>query len=158
MIAYILLLAYIVEYNQSRDTSLSFYRYLCHHVVGSEEIVKTRRMLNTMSDNLCHNKLYNQITSGSSGEGLEMKGSDLDIMFVLKDVNVYEDINSARLNLAETCVAMEMDDTKLGFSRLRLIHCNNNFIFGIRKQVGNDFYLSSQLCTSMLIGNLKEVM
>jgi hypothetical protein len=71
------------------------------------------------------------ITSGSSGEGLDMKGSDLDFMLVFKDVNVYEDINSARLNSAETCVVMEMDDTKLGFSRLRLIHCNNNIILGM---------------------------
>jgi hypothetical protein len=81
----------------------------------------------------------------SIGEGLDMKGSDVDIMLVYKDVNVYEDINSTRLNSAETCVAMEMDSTELGFSRLRLIHCNNNFILGMCKQVGNDLYLSSQL-------------
>jgi hypothetical protein len=80
-----------------------------------------------MGDNLCPNKIYNMITSGSSGEGLDMKGSDLDFMLVFKDVNVYEDINSARLNSDETCVVMEMDDTKLGFSRLRLIHCNKIF-------------------------------
>ena len=143
---------YIVEYNQSRDISLSLYRYLCHHVVGSEETVKTRRMFHTMGDNLCHNEICNQITSGSSGKGLAMKGSDLDIMFVLKDVNVYENINSGRFNSAETCVVMEMEDTKLGFSRLRLIHCNNNIILEMCKQFGNDLYLSSQLCTSMFVG------
>jgi malate/lactate dehydrogenase len=65
-----------------------------------------------------------------------MKRSDVDIMFVVKDVNVYEDINSARLNSAETCVAMEMEETKLGFSRLRLINCNNNIILEMCKQVG----------------------
>ena len=150
------LLVYIVEYNQSRDISLSLYRYLCHHVVGSEEAVKTRRMFHTMGDNLFHNEVFSKITSGSSGEGLDMKGSDLDIMFVFKDVNVYEDINSTRLKWAETCVAMEMDDTKLGFSRLRLLHCNNNFILGMCKQVGNDLYLSSQLCTSMFLGKCKR--
>ena len=149
------LLVYIVEYNQSRDISLSLYRYVCHHVVGSEETVKTRRMFHTMGDNLCHNKVYSQITSGSSGEGLEMKGSDLDIMFAFKDVNVYEDINSARLNSAKTCVVMETEDTNLGFSRLRLIHCNNNIILKMCKQVGNDVYLSSQLCTSMFLGKFK---
>ena len=148
-------MVYIVEYNQSRDTSLSLYRYVCHHIVGSEETVKTRRMFLTMKDNLCHNKVFNVITSGSSGEGLEMKGSDLDIMFVFKDVNLYEDINSIRLNSAETCVAMEMDDTKLGFSRLRLVHCNSSIILRMCKQVGNDLYLSSQLCTSMFLGKYK---
>jgi hypothetical protein len=87
-----------------------------HHIVGSEETVKTRRMFNTMRDNLSDDNIFNRITSGISGEGLEMKGSDIDIMFVLKDVNVYEDINSTHINSSETCVAMEMDDTKLGFS------------------------------------------
>jgi hypothetical protein len=55
--------------------------------------------------------LFKYITSGSGGEGLEMKGSDLDIMLVFKDVNVYEDISSARVNSTDTCVAMEMKDT-----------------------------------------------
>jgi hypothetical protein len=93
---------------------------VCHHVVGTEETVQTRRMFNTIMDNMYHDEVYNQIISGSSGEGLEMKGSDLDIMLVFKDVNVYENVNTARLNSAETCVAMEMDDSKIGFSHLRL--------------------------------------
>jgi tetratricopeptide (TPR) repeat protein len=109
-----------------------------------------------MKDNLYYNEVVRRITSGSGGEGLDMKGSDIDIMYVYKDVNVYEDINSTRLKWAETCVAMEMDDTKLGFSRLRLLNCNNYFILPICKQVGNDLYLSSQLCTSMFLGKCKR--
>jgi hypothetical protein len=73
-------------------------------------------------------------------------------MLVFKDVNVYEDINSARLNSDDMCIAMEMDDTKLGFSRLRLLHCNKSIIIRMCKQVGNDLYLSSQLCTSLFLG------
>jgi hypothetical protein len=34
-----------------------------------------------------------KITSGSFGEGLEMKGSDVDLMYVFSNVHVYEDIN-----------------------------------------------------------------
>jgi hypothetical protein len=52
-------------------------------------------------------------------------------------------------------VAMEMDDTKLGFSRLRLLHCNNNIILTMSKQVGNDLYLSSQLCKSIFSGQFQ---
>ena len=121
------------------------YRCVYHHIVGSEETVKTRRMFNTIT----------RISSGISGEGLEMKGSDIDIMFVLKDVNVYEDINSTHINSSETCVAMEMGDTKLGFSHLPLLRCNNNILFKMRKEVENDLYLSSQLCKSMFIGQFK---
>ena len=148
-------MVYIVEYNQSSDISLSLYRYVCHHIVGSEETVKTRRMFHAIKDNLYHSKVFNHIKSGSIGEGLDMKGSDVDIMLVFKDVNVYEDINSTHLNSAETSVAMEMDDTKLGFSRLRLLHCNNSIILRMCKQVGNDLYLSSQLCTSMFLRKYK---
>ena len=122
-----------------------------HHIVGSEETVKTRRMFNTMRDNLSDDKIFTRISIGISGEGLEVKGSDIDIMFVLKDVNVYEDINSTHINSSETCVAMEMDDTKLGFSHLRLLRCNNNTLFKMHKQNENDLYLSSQLCKSMFI-------
>jgi hypothetical protein len=64
----------------------------------------------------------------------------------------YEDINSALVNSAETCVAMEMDETNLGFSRLRLLRCNNVAILKMCKKVGKSLYLSSQLCKSMFIG------
>ena len=101
---------------------------------------------------MSQSKLFTQITSGSGGEGLDMKGSDIDIMFVFKNVNVYEGINSSRINSSETCVAMETDDTKLGFSHLRLLRCNNNVILKMCTQVGNYFYLSSQLCRSIFIG------
>jgi hypothetical protein len=112
-------------------------------------------MFNTMRDNLSDDNIFTRISSGISGEGLEMKGSDIDIMFVLKDVNVYEDINSTHINSSETCVAMEMGDTKLGFSHLPLLRCNNNILFKMRKQVENNLYLSSQLCKSMFIGQFK---
>ena len=150
-------LLYIVDDIQSRDTSLSLYRYACHHVVGTEETVQTRRMFNTIMDNMYHDEVYNQIISGSSGEGLEMKGSDLDIMLVFKDVNVYENVNTARLNSAETCVAIEMDDSKIGFSHLRLIHCNNESISKMCTNIGNDLYLSNQLCKSNSMNKFAEV-
>jgi hypothetical protein len=50
---------------------------------------------------------------------------------------------------------MEMGDTKLGFSHLPLLRCNNNILFKMRKEVENDLYLSSQLCKSMFIGQFK---
>ena len=136
-------MVYIVDDIHSRDTSLSLYRYVCHHVVGTEETVKTRILLYAIYDNLYHNEVFKHITSGSGGEGLEMKGSDLDIMIVFKGVYVYEDISSARVNSTDTCVAMEMKDTKLGFSHLRLLHCNSNDILKMCTKVGNDLYLSN---------------
>lgn len=74
-----------------------------------------------MINNLYHSKLFTQITSGSGGECLDMKGSDIDSSVAFKDVNVYEDINNALDRAADMCVAMEMEDTKLGFTHLRLL-------------------------------------
>ena len=119
--------------------------------------MKTRILLNAIYDHLYHSKVLKHITSGSGGEGLEMKGSDLDIMIVFKGVYVYEDISSARVNSTDTCVAMEMKDTKLGFSHLRLLHCNSNDILKMCTKVGNDLYLSNQLCKSNFMHRFVEV-
>ena len=55
--------------------------------------MNTRRMLNTIKHNLNHTSAFTQITSGSGGESLDMRGSDIDIMYVFKNVNVYEDMS-----------------------------------------------------------------
>jgi tetratricopeptide (TPR) repeat protein len=52
---------------------------------------------------------------------------------------------------------MEMKDTKLGFTRLRLLHCNSNDILKMCTKVGNDLYLSNQLCKSRYIGISKGI-
>ena len=52
----------IVDYITSRDTSLSLYTFLCHHIVGSEETVKTKRTFNSIKDNLEYGMLFTTIT------------------------------------------------------------------------------------------------
>lgn len=101
-----------------RDISLSLYQFVCHHSVGSEETVKTKRTFNTIRDNLTSIENITHITSGSFGEGLEMQGSNLDIMYVLSFCRVYEDINKVRFNSRETSFVMDMDDCNLGFTQL----------------------------------------
>jgi hypothetical protein len=58
--------------------------------------------INTIKDNLSSDEDSVHITSGSFGEGLEMKGSDIDLMYVISCVRVYEDINKVRFNYWET--------------------------------------------------------
>jgi len=112
---------FIVDYITSRDTSLSLYQFLCHNIVGSEETVKTKRTFNSIKDNLAYSKGLIVITSGSFGEVLEMKGRDVDIMYVISFVHVYQTINKVRFNSRETSFVMDMDDYKLGFTQLRLV-------------------------------------
>lgn len=55
---------------------------MCQNIVGTRDQVKQIRLMNAARDNL---SIYNTtigITSGSYGEGLDMRGSDFDIMFV----------------------------------------------------------------------------
>ena len=145
---------FIVANITSRDISLSLYKFVCRHIVGSEETVKTKRTFNTIRDNMCCNELIIEITSGSFGEGLEMSGSDIDRMYVLSQVRVYEDINKVPFNSTEeTSFAMDMDDCNLGFTHLRLLQCNHPQILQCCKQIGNDYYLSNELLKTYLILN-----
>ncbi|CAC5412434.1 unnamed protein product [Mytilus coruscus] len=78
--------------------------------------------MNAVRDDIASNKIMTVITSGSFGEGLEMRGSDLDMMFVLKAVEVYEDV-IPRFNPNKTYFSMERDDVKTGFTQLKLEYC-----------------------------------
>jgi hypothetical protein len=86
-----------------------------------------------------------------------MKGSDLDLMYVVSNVYVYEDINKVQFNSTETSCVMDMDDCKLGFTHLRLVQCNNYNILKWSKQIGDSSYLSNELLKNGLNMN-KEVL
>jgi hypothetical protein len=132
------------------------FQFVCHHIVGSEETVKTKRTFNTINDNLSVSETFIQITSGSFGEGLEMKGSDIDLMFVASNVHVYEDINKVRFNSRKTSFVMDMDDYKLGFTHLRLVQCNDLNVLPLCKQIGNYVYLSNELLKSGVMEQLRQ--
>ncbi|CAC5372325.1 unnamed protein product [Mytilus coruscus] len=69
-----------------KHDSLKFYHYLCQQI-GSEEVVRIRKLVLVIND---IGQKYNKITSGSKGEGLDLKGSDLNIMFIDGNFKVYE--------------------------------------------------------------------
>ena len=148
---------FIIANIKPRDMSLSLFQFVCHHIVGSEETVKTKRTFNTINDNLSVSETFIQITSGSFGEGLEMKGSDIDLMCVASNVHVYEDINKVRLNSRETSCVMDMDDCKLGFTHLRLVQCNHGSILKWCKQIGDSSYLSNELLKNELISKSQQL-
>ncbi|VDI67916.1 Hypothetical predicted protein [Mytilus galloprovincialis] len=84
--------------------------------------------MDAFGDNLQRNKLMTKITSGSFGEGYVIRGSDLDVMSVLKRMEVCEDIH-IYLNPNKTHFTMEMDDTQPVFNKLRLLqtYATNHF-------------------------------
>lgn len=60
----------------NKTESLHFYDYLCNRM-GSEKEVTGRRLIFKAVDT--YNCQSQEISSGSKSEGLELKGSDLDI-------------------------------------------------------------------------------
>ncbi|XP_071124028.1 uncharacterized protein [Mytilus edulis] len=100
-------------------TSLALYRYMCQNIVGSENEVKTLRLMNTVRNNIESDMFQTVITSGSFGEGLEMRGSDLDIMYVKKIMEVFENVQNTN-NSDFFYALMETDDVKPGFTQLVL--------------------------------------
>ncbi|CAC5366528.1 unnamed protein product [Mytilus coruscus] len=111
--------------------------------IGTEDHVKQIRLCNAVRDYLSNIENGIQITSGSFGEGLDMRGSDLDIMFVKRDIEVY-DVNPC-LNQHTSYVLMDTDDVKPGFSLLRLEYSSNQTLFDKCVQFEGKLYLSSSL-------------
>ncbi|XP_063413733.1 uncharacterized protein LOC134696075 isoform X2 [Mytilus trossulus] len=104
-------------------------------------------MMNNVRDNSEKDDNMTSITSGSFGEGLQLRGSDLDIMSVTNYIEVCEDIHHVHidLNADKVYVIMEMKDTQPGFSKLRLLHTGMQSIFRFCDKIDNDFYLSSHV-------------
>ncbi|VDI73421.1 Hypothetical predicted protein [Mytilus galloprovincialis] len=76
--------------SSEKQKSLFFYNYLCQKI-GSEEIVRIRRLSPTIIDiGQTGFGVPKVIHSGSKGEGLDLKGSDLDLMCINADFKVYE--------------------------------------------------------------------
>ncbi|CAC5372328.1 TTC30 [Mytilus coruscus] len=75
--------------SKGTSESMNIYKFLCQKI-GSEEVVKIRRLTFAIND---IGKRCQFITSGSKGEGLDFKGSDLDIMHVDTSFKVYQSEN-----------------------------------------------------------------
>ncbi|VDI34497.1 Hypothetical predicted protein, partial [Mytilus galloprovincialis] len=101
-------------------------RYLYEHLVntvGTEIDIRKRQTIFLMKDmimNATESELT-QISSGSLAEGLDLQGSDIDIMYVIKKVNVTQNVGTIKHPVQRTTLVMETDTDYPGFSRLRLI-------------------------------------
>ncbi|VDI30048.1 Hypothetical predicted protein [Mytilus galloprovincialis] len=86
--------------------------------------------MNTVRDYLSSDEKKNLVTSGSFGEGLEMRGSDLDIMFIENRIEVYEDVKP-RIHPNIPFLSMKTKDVKPGFTMLQLeynrYHCFSKY-------------------------------
>ncbi|VDI35864.1 Hypothetical predicted protein [Mytilus galloprovincialis] len=140
------------------DKSLSVYKYMCKYVVGTENHIKTIRLMNTFTDNLSSNNIKVTITSGSFGEGLQMVGSDLDIMLVDTTIDVHDEIKSIVFNPTQTNFALMTEDIKAGFAMLRFISSPNPAIRKICEKFKGSNYLSNALFKKSFLSELCPVL
>ncbi|CAG2191476.1 unnamed protein product [Mytilus edulis] len=104
--------------SSEKHESLEFYKYLCQKI-GSEEVVKMRRLALCISD-MCQNG-DDRITSGSKGEGLCMKGSDFDIMGIDSTFKVYESETDVIFEGPTIPLIMNTEETGPCFTQLSLL-------------------------------------
>ncbi|VDH96211.1 Hypothetical predicted protein [Mytilus galloprovincialis] len=125
----------------TQNLSTELYRYMCQSIVGTEDNVKQIRLMNAIRDDLSIHKNEISITSGSYGEGLDMRGSDLDVMYVVQNIKVYD--VKPRLNPISAYLLMDTDNVKPGFTQLRLDSRCTSYHNCV--QLGDKYYLSSSL-------------
>ncbi|CAC5406354.1 unnamed protein product [Mytilus coruscus] len=135
------------------NISIALYRYLCQHIVGSEDHVKTIRLMNAVRDNVISNTIFTVITSGSFGEGLEMRGSDLDTMFVFKCFQVFEN-GYPHINQYKTYFSLDRDDVKPGFTQLRLEYISDQKKMESYEKYNGRYYLSNATFKQQFVSDL----
>ncbi|VDH94023.1 Hypothetical predicted protein [Mytilus galloprovincialis] len=124
--------------------------YLYEHLVrtvGTEIDIHKRQQLFIIEDLIHKNSTDRRtatISSGSLAEGIDLQGSDIDIMCVIKSLDVVQDERNIKHPVQRATLVMETDTDHLGFCRLRLIAggdgTNNSITYQYVESKG--FYLS----------------
>ena len=130
------------------DVSVKLYKYMCDEVIGFEKVFNYRRQFFNVHDDVCNhcgNNNWNTISSGRKAEGCDLPGSDYDLMYINKDINVDErdDVLSIDYDLrAKDNLVLDIDNAMPGFTLLCLydvrewtknsINVNDNGVFFIK--------------------------
>ncbi|CAG2197579.1 unnamed protein product [Mytilus edulis] len=105
--------------SREKSESLNFYRYLCQKI-GSEEVLKIRRLNSTIRDIGDGRKF--KITSGSRGEGLYLESSDFDIMFIHSFPKVYQSQEEVVHDNRTTHLIMNTEETPPCYTQLCILN------------------------------------
>ena len=92
-------------------------------VVGSEMDIRIRQNIFLIKDKITNKVRTNttQVSSGSLAEGLDLPGSDMDIMLIYNIVQVIQNVKHMDCSTRFSTLQMEYDIEFPGFSRLKLI-------------------------------------
>ncbi|XP_052100802.1 uncharacterized protein LOC127734817 [Mytilus californianus] len=136
--------------------SLALYQYMCQNIVGSEDYVRTIRMLITVRDNLITNDSNVVITGGSFGEGLDLRRGDIDIVQAHKCIDVSEERKFA-FDFHKTYLKMETETIHAGYTMLHLIFSQNSNEFQLCKELNGKYYFSNALFKQKFLDSKNRV-
>ncbi|VDI20827.1 Hypothetical predicted protein [Mytilus galloprovincialis] len=129
--------------------------------IGTEMEIRNRQKLFILQDIICNAqapKAYTQISSGSLAEGLDLPGSDIDLMSVIKEIDVIQNVCNIKHPVQHTTLLMETDNYHPGFTRLRLIaggDGNNDILtYEYFESTSKGLYLS----VKKFVGNIEKMM
>ncbi|OWF48185.1 uncharacterized protein LOC110453386 [Mizuhopecten yessoensis] len=135
--------------------------WILHHIldryIGSRKLVAVRRKLTFVKEQImnCRGGKCNTSYVGSLSEGIQMKGSDIDIMFVDTHVIVLcpEQCISTRLDSTKTVFIMRDADSRPGYVHLELVNlgqtCNPSYIQCL-VLVRDALFISSEIYSRVL--------
>ncbi|VDI79280.1 Hypothetical predicted protein [Mytilus galloprovincialis] len=109
--------------NKSSNEYLEYLQDCVYYNRGTEMNIHNRQRLFIIQDMMCKLSDFEmtQISSGSLAEGLDLPGSDLDVMFLIKNVDVIQNIRNIKHPIRNPTLVMELDNAHPGFTKLRLI-------------------------------------
>ena len=92
-------------------------------VVGSEMDIRIRQNMFLIKDKIFNKKdiPMTQVSSGSLAEGLDLPGSDMDIMLVLNNVHILQNVQHMNRSARRTTLLIENEMEFPGFTTLKLI-------------------------------------
>ncbi|CAC5414224.1 unnamed protein product [Mytilus coruscus] len=129
---------------------------MCQNIVGTEEYVKTLRIMSKVRDSFTHDHFFSTITSGSFGEGLVMRGSDFDFMDVMKNIEVFEDMN-INFKPYTTYLKMKTNDTPPEYTQLHLVHSDIPKVLEACVEVDGEYYFSNMRLKEKMFENFFDI-
>ncbi|CAG2254959.1 unnamed protein product [Mytilus edulis] len=99
-------------------------------------------MMNTVRDNLIINDELVPITGGSFGEGLDLRGGDIDIIHAHRLIDVSEH-RKFPFDDRRTYLKMETETIQAGYTMLRCISTHNNKVLQCCKKKNGKNYFSN---------------
>ncbi|XP_071144250.1 uncharacterized protein [Mytilus edulis] len=139
----------------------SIENHLVNHLIrtiGTEIDIRKRQRLFILNDEIfnAHEKIITKISSGSLAEGLDLPGSDEDIMFVDEVVNVTQIERNIKHPVQRTEVFMETDTDHPGFTRLRLVAVGKRADYFVSNECIVNTQTGQYLSTTNFVNYLKQ--